>query len=136
MYLTLSYNCRIYPEERLNVLISVSEADPEGFASGTAGKNPIDALSEIRSVLSDLNEMEISEEMLSSCKTALKDMIENEMKDPRYWTDAITLRYLDGKDLSTDYAAKIKSVTADRVLSVLGMLNEGCKVEYVISKRQ
>ena len=62
-------------------------------------------------------------------------MISIEMKDPAYWVDAIVLRYLDGKDLSTNYASKIDAVNASRVQSVLDMLDAGSKVEYVTSKK-
>ena len=57
------------------------------------------------------------------------------MKDPSYWVDAIVLRYLDGKDLSTGYASKIDSVTPAKVQAVLNMLDTGCKIEYVTSKK-
>ena len=134
MCLSLSYNCRIYPEERLNMLISVSEASGDGFATGAARRSPMEALGEVRSVLADMRLMEISDETLAECKEALKKIVEVEMTDPAYWTDAITLRYLDGKDLTTGYAAKIDAVTADKVRNVFAVLNEGSKVEYVISR--
>ena len=53
------------------------------------------------------------------------------MKDPVYWTSAIALRYLDGKDWTTDYQSKIDAVTAAQVKVILASLDEGCKVEYI-----
>lgn len=135
MHVDVTYNCRIYPEERLNVVISLSEISPEGFASGHVTDTPIEALAKVRPVLSELDVMEVSDDGLKYFKDRLKNMISIEMKDPAYWVDAIVLRYLDGKDLSTNYASKIDAVNASRVQSVLDMLDAGSKVEYVTSKK-
>lgn len=135
MHVDVTYNCRIYPEERLNVVISLSEISPDGFAPGQVVDTPIEALAKVRPVLSELDVMEVSDDGLKYFKDRLKNMISIEMKDPAYWVDAIVLRYLDGKDLSTNYASKIDAVNASRVQSVLDMLDAGSKVEYVTSKK-
>lgn len=123
MHAEVSYNCRIYPEERYNMLISIYDCPP------------MEALAGVRAVLSDIHEMEIGDDELKVIKTRLKNKVAVEMKDPVYWVDAIVLRYLDGKDLSTSYAAKIDSVNANRVQSVLNVLDAGCKVEYITRKK-
>ncbi len=135
MYINLNYNCRIYPEERFNLIISVSEASEEGFPSGMKPKTPIEVLSDVRSVLSGLHLMKITENDLKPYKEALKNRLAHEMKSPLFWAEAIALRYLDGKDLSTNYAAKIDAVTPDRVMSTLTLLNDGSKVEYVTIRK-
>lgn len=123
MHAEVSNNCRIYPEERYNMMVSVYDCPP------------MEALARVRMVLSGLHEIEIGEDELKVIKSRLKNMVTVEMKDPVYWVDAIVLRYLDGKDLSTGYGAKIDAVTASRVQSVLNMLDAGCKVEYVTRKK-
>lgn len=135
MHMTVTGNCRIYPEERLNLMISVSEASADGFVSGMELETPISVLDRIRAVLSGLHQIEISESALKMCKARLKNGISIEMKDPRYWVDAIVLRYLDGKDLSTDYASRVDAVTEEKVKSVLNMLDDGCKIEYVTTRK-
>lgn len=135
MHVSVSYNCRIYPEERFNLFISVSEASPDGFMAGMEAKTPIEVLGMVRSVLMDLHCMEVSEDVLKICKAQLKSEIATEMQDPRYWVDAIVLRYLDGKDLSTGYASKIDAVTPAKVQSVLKMLDDGSKIEYVTTSK-
>lgn len=134
MYVDLSYNCRIYPEERLNMLISVSQVPEDGFAAGMNVKDPISALSEVRAALSDLAHMDISDAEMNDCKRALKYAVSREMNDPLYWVNAITIRYLDGKDLSSGYAAKIDAVTPDKVREILSSLAAGSKVEYVTKR--
>ena len=98
-------------------------------------ETPISALTKVRTVLSELHSIEISDAELKMFKARLKNEIATEMKDPSYWVDAIVLRYLDGKDLSTGYASKIDSVTPAKVQAVLNMLDAGCKIEYVTSKK-
>lgn len=115
---TLSHENWIYPEERMNLLISLPGAE-------------IAALSDVRSVLSRLDDMEISEGMLKEWKAMMKHQMAQDMKSPAYWVDAIALRYLVGKDLTTSYEAKIDAVTPAKVKAVLSLLGGGCKVEYV-----
>ncbi len=117
-----TYNCRIYPEERINAMISMSSAS-------------LDDLSAVRTVLNELTSMELSDADLKPYKEALKDHVAKEMKSPEYWVHAIVLRYLDGKDMSTKYASKTDAVTTERVKSILALLDEGCKVEYVTIKK-
>jgi hypothetical protein len=44
----------------------------------------------------------------------------------------MTLRHLDGKDLTTGSASRIDAVKAADVKAVLELLEDGSKVEYVI----
>lgn len=117
-------NCRIYPEERVNMTISIADA-----------VNSIDALSMLRSVLSGMSSAAIDEGKLAACKAALKNEVSLEMKSPLYWTNAIALRYLDGKDITTGYAGHIDAVKAADVKNVLELLENGSKVEYVIKRK-
>ena len=132
LHAKVSYNCRIYPEERVNLIVSVVEAPVSGFAAGTEALGSIDVLGVLRSALSGISGMEINEGRLSACKAYLKNAVSMEMKSPHYWTDAMTLRHLDGKDLTTGYASRIDAVKAADVMSVLELLENGSKVEYVI----
>lgn len=132
MNVKVSYNCRIYPEERMNLIVSVVEAPLSGFAAGTEELGSIDALGVLRSALSGMSQMDIDEGRLSACKAYLKNAVSAEMKSPLYWTDAMTLRHLDGKDLTTGSASRIDAVKASDVKAVLELLEEGSKVEYVI----
>ncbi len=122
LHFVIEHENWIYPEERLSLMVSLPGAT-------------ISALADVRSILSDLHDMEISAARLNEWKAALKHRMSREMKSPAYWVDAIALRYLVGKDLTTNYESKIDAVTPAKVKSVLSLLGEGCKVEYVTIKK-
>ena len=118
----------------MNVSVSVSEAASDGFACGGGCMSAGDVLGLVRSALSDMAQKGVDASKLSEYKARLKNEIAVEMNDPSYWTTAIALRHLDGKDLSTDYASKIDAVTVEKVEAMLSSLVSGSKVEYVIMK--
>ena len=133
--LSVRHDCRIYPHERLSMRLTLTDASPDGFAPGVQQTSPLDAVNIVRSVLADVDKMEISSTELSLLKKQLKGAIALEMKTPMYWMNAITRRYLSGKDFSTNYAAKVDAVSVDKVRNILIALNKGSKVEYIISKK-
>lgn len=136
LHLSVSHVCKLYPEDRLNVRISVTEADVDGFASGVGHKKPLDAMGIIRHTLSTMSSSDIDAARLASFKAYIKNEMAVEMADPDYWVTAIALRHLDGKDLTTGYSAKADAVTADKVKALLASLEAGSKVEYVTTKDQ
>jgi hypothetical protein len=78
--------------------------------------------------------MKLAQEDLAAFKSQLKGRIALEMKDPFYWLNVISRRYLAGKDFTSGYEQKIDAVTAEKVRELLVSLDRGSKVEYVISK--
>ena len=135
MYPEVSHECRIYPNERINLHISLNEISPDGFASDVVNSGPMDALATVRSVLSGLGGMEVTGEDVEAFKTRMKAAMDLEMKEPFYWLNVISRRHLAGKDFTTGHDARIKSVTVGKVKSILSGLNEGTRVEYIISRR-
>lgn len=131
MSFEVMFNCRIYPEERINMLVTVYGVDEDGLALGQKGKRAIDALADVREVLSGLASKNITDQQLEQYKAYLKNQMSVDMKNPQYWVNAITARYLDGKDLTTGYAANIDALTKEDVKRVLALIDGGCKVEYV-----
>ena len=131
VYASVGHHCSIYPEERFHVMVSVAEASNDGFAYGMKPISRLRMLYDVRDAVSDFKEIEVTEDQLKRYKASLKNEIAIRMKDPVYWTSAIALRYLDGKDWTTDYQSKIDAVTAAQVKAILASLDEGCKVEYI-----
>ena len=135
MYLDISHECRIYPNERVNFHIAMNEAAPDGFSSGMQHTGPIDALATVRSVLSGVGDMYVDKEDVEVFKVRLKAALDIEMKKPFYWLNVISRRHLAGKDFTTNHEARIESVNVEKVKSILSSLNEGTRVEYIVSKK-
>lgn len=135
LYLSLRHDCRIYPQERLSMRISLNDASSDGFAPGVQHTDPLDAVYLVRSLLSNVDKIEISAEELAILKNQLTGTIALEMKNPMYWMNTITRRYLSGKDFTTNYAAKVDAVSVDKVRNILNVLNKGSKVEYIVRKK-
>ena len=112
--------------------VSVEPMSKDAVASGIEHSDAIKVLSIVRARLSEMVETNVSAGSLSSSKEYLKSQLALRMKEPGYWTDAIAKRFLDGKDFTSSYAARIDAVTADMVRNLLSALNGGSKVEYVI----
>ena len=134
VYVRLSHNNRIYPDERFNVMITLEEASPEGFAAGCELTGFEEALDRLEKMVEELAVLDVTEEDVAKYKALLKGRIEVKMTDPRYWTRAVTMRYLDGKDLTTGYQTKIDAVTPEKVKALLASLSDAGRVEYIIEK--
>lgn len=134
MYLDLSHECRIYPNERINFHISLSEASPDGFASDVEHSGPIEALAIVRSVLSGVAGTDVSKQDVETFKGHLKERMKGEMNEPFYWLNVISRRHLSGKDFTTNHEAKINAVTAEKVKEMLSEIGKGTRVEYIVSR--
>lgn len=135
MYLDIIHECRIYPNERINFHLSLNEISEYGFSSGTTHSGSIEALNIVRSVLSGTKGLDVSKEEVEAFKGQIKAGIEMEMKEPFYWLNVVSRRHLAGKDFTTNYDARIKSVTVDKVKAIIAKLNEGTRVEYIVSEK-
>jgi hypothetical protein len=134
VHTSVTHSCSIYPEERFHVLVSVAEASGDGFAYGMKQESYLKLLFDVREAVSDLKNLEVTDDLLKIYKASLKNEIATRMNDPLYWTNAIAVRYLDGKDWTTNYQSKIDAVTVSQVKAILASLDEGCKVEYITRK--
>ena len=134
MYLRLVHNCRIYPQERFNLMMTIAEADPNGFAHGLKEITADEGLAILRKVLADIPDIHISEEYLERHKSVLKGHMALRMQDPEYWIQAIAMRHLDGKDFTTSYQTRIDAVTASKVKAVLAPLSSTSRVEYITER--
>ena len=130
MYARVYSDTRITPTERFNVLIVLEEV---------SGINREDAENAARSVIkSELTEegfADFTDVQVNACKTWLKHNHQVRMNSPEYWVNALLVRYLEGKDFTTGYDAKIDEVTSDEVKSLLLSLNKSGKVEYIIRRK-
>ena len=135
MYLELYNECKVSPQERFSVLISMNEASPEGFATSVSPVGPFEALSVVRYALSCVADDESLAADVALFKSQLKSALALEMSVPFYWLDVISRRHLAGKDFTTNSQAKIDAVTPERVKAILDQLKKGAKVEYIMTRQ-
>ena len=135
LHVRIRHHCDFYPQERVSLMLSLREASVEGFAPGTSHHEPMEALSAVRNLLKDMASVELTDKELTSYKAFLKQRVMQRQSEPEYWHEAIALRYIDGKDFTTGYQAKIDAITIDSVKSMLVQLSQGARVEYVINRK-
>ena len=121
------YTMKIYPEDRLNVTFRVSAPD--------GGHMPHEVLAVLRRTVSGASERDMNTFYVKACKEYLKHMRAINMKEPGYWLDAVAMRYLDGKDYTSGYASRIDSVSMEDIRKLLGLLEAGNGVEYIINRK-
>ena len=120
----------ISPQERSGVMISTELADC-GSLIENIPETIYSVVDKIRHSLVKLSEQEISEDKLKIYKNDLNEFVNLEMSSPQYWLDVVSLRYCNGKDISTQYGKRIESVTASQIKSLISELNKGGKIEYI-----
>ena len=136
MYIDVAMRTSIHPKERISASISARMADVDGFASGVTQTGPINALMIMRSCLSGLDEITVSDSELKACKEYVKGEMAIQMKNPAWWLDVLSRRYIEGKDLYSNIISKVDAITPAKVSSVLSALGKGSRVEYVTSSRK
>lgn len=113
----------IYPEDRLSVMLMLRGGDVSQ-----------DMLSAMRRAVAGASGSDVEADYIAACKAYMKHKYAVQMQDPTYWLQAMAMRYLDGKDYTTGYAAKIDAVTENDVRKILDLLEKGSKIEYIINK--
>ena len=121
-----------YPQERINLMISLTELDPDSLPLDERQRGPIVLLYRVRSVLSSLSGMTVPDDRIALYRDIVKNNVLSLQQDPQYWIETVRMRYSFGKDLNTKYAEKTDAVTGETVKEIISMLNSGSKVEYVV----
>lgn len=119
---TLFYDTRITPHERFNIFVVVEDASAS-------------SLEIVRRLFSEKSVMTITDSEVDSYKPWLIHKKTLQMEDPKYWTSAILLRYLEGKDFTTGYKEEVNNITGEKVRNLLSSLVSSSKVEYIIKKK-
>ena len=123
--LQMEYARRIYPEDRLSIMI---------MAQGE-GAIPQEVLSVLRRAVAEASGAELDATYVNACKEYLKHKYAVQMKEPTYWLHAVAMRYLDGKDYTTGCASKIDAVSAEDIRKILRLLDKGSRIEYITNRK-
>ena len=114
------WDLRMAPYERFSVLI---ELDDER------------ALDAVYAALSPDGVSSVVDSQIDACKQWMKNNHNLRMKSPQYWVNVMTLRYLEGKDMTSGYDKELDNVDVEMVKGLFVRLNDVNKVEYIIRKR-
>lgn len=128
----VSYDIIMYPQERFNLMITVEEADPDGFPAGARKLGFLEMLYSVREVLDSLSSSPVPESDLEAYRSEVCDDLYSRQTDPEFIAGRMVMRYIYGKDLMTKYEEKVKAVSAERVRELISALDGGSKIEYVI----
>ena len=134
-YAYVNHDCSIYPQERLSVMLSVREASDSGFENGFEKTGIMEVLNILRASLSEMSQSLSSDAYMEDGKSRQSNVMAENMKTGNYWLRSIARRYLDGKDFTKGYDARINAVSPEKVRLIFASLDGGSKVEYVVRKR-
>ena len=126
MYAKVYTDRKITPHERFNVLVVLEEVP--GMKVDNAIENARRILQkELAGGFRDLTDAQVD-----ACKVWLKHNRSVRSSKPEFWVNALLLRYLEGKDFTSGYEARVDKVSAESVKALLESLNGSGKVEYII----
>lgn len=132
MYAEVNERIEIFPKEKVTVFVNCKPCRADGLPDGVAPADPLSALGVLRSAISQACYSKISDSDLKGYKESLTNRMASEIAVPENLVNYALMRNSEGKDLISNYAGHIKSVTAQKVQEILKQLDGGCKVEYVI----
>lgn len=130
------YETMMYPQERFNMAISLTNGDPETYAAGAKELTSFEMLHIVRDVLSELADNAIDAAGLDVCRTALKNIVTSYQNDPQYIMEMAVMRFNFGKDLNTKVLEKIDRVTAEKIRTIISNLESGSRIEYLITEKE
>ena len=130
----LSDRFNIYPEESVEMVFTCTPVPEYGLPEGISGgdRKPMRGVAAARKAIETVLSGPIPSADLDACKALLVNDYSTHLSAPDPYVDAVLLRYSNGKDVISNHAARIRSVTADRVLGVFRALSEGLRIEYVV----
>ncbi len=129
------HEVRMFPEESLTIDMIMDQASSDGLPASMMREDSADVVIEkVRMAIEQIGSKGISADMLKVGKTIMYNRFESWKSDPQSMIRMLVLRYSYGKDLITDYKAKITSVNASAVNPILASLASGGIAEYMVRK--
>lgn len=86
---------------------------------------------DLMSALEIIAEDGVQAAALKDWKAAVKNRLSYERTRPEYWVEAVRMRHMEAKDISTKGLEKVDAVSADRVKMIARALLEGGCVVYI-----
>ena len=130
----IEYDRDLFPNEKIRLYLNAVPCYKDGVPDGIVPVSPEEMLSALRVFLESMKSARISPAELKNSKAALQDRMKSVETDPDALMDVILVRFSQGKNVLSNYAKAISSVTGESVSRVIGALVDGTVVEYVIEQ--
>lgn len=132
MYVEVEGAFAVRPVERFSLYVSCRPCMEDGLPEGVDSPDPAAALKKVREEFSHIRYITISPEELQNYKDVVKGHMATVLASPEGMMSFALLRYSEGKDISSGYADKLKTIEADDVRWMLDELSSSCVVEYIV----
>lgn len=123
---------RVYPDERIRLYITAKPLEEESLPEGIVPASSETIASTIRSLVDYMDS--IDPRRLSDAKMTVLGDVEVGNSRGGSTVNKVLLRYSEGKDFSKDFAAAVKAVGQQDVLSILEKFRSGARVEFIFDK--
>ena len=120
----------LYPYDCFSLNILSSLADPDGMPASTVPSDSVALVArEVREAVARTCAAGIPADRLQACKTELVGIYNSWSNDPETIISLLMLRYSFGKDIFTNYPAKVSAIGKDQVDKILKLLASGASAE-------
>lgn len=120
-----------YPNERVWLRISCSPVPLEGMGEEAAQADMQKALEAVRRAISKVAATAVPKAAVETAKKNAISEIERRTGRSEGVTELVLMRYSIGKDFVSRYKENIGALTPEKVSSLLKLLSEGGRVEYM-----
>lgn len=122
----------VYSDERIRLYITAKPLEEASLPEGIVPASPETIASTIRAMIDYMDS--IDPRRLSDAKMTVLGDVGVENARGRNIVDKVLLRYSEGKDFSKDFAAAVKAVGQQDVLSTLEKFRSGARVEFIFDR--
>ncbi|MCR5003723.1 MAG: hypothetical protein K5984_05070 [Bacteroidales bacterium] len=127
----VKYSYELMPVEAMKLKARLIPAKEDGLPDGISPNNPEEALAALRTALKT---MAANDKELSGLKAIVLAELKADMNNPEFIVSCVQARYSVGKDLVTNYADKLGSISVGDVNAVLSAIAEAGGKDIIISK--
>ena len=132
MYVEVEGDFAVRPVERFSIYVSCRPCMEDGLPEGVDSPDPTDALKKVREEFSHIRYITISPEELKNYKDVVQGHMTTVLATPEGMMTFALLRYSEGKDITSGYADRLKTIEVDDVRWILDELSSSCVVEYLV----
>lgn len=132
MYAQVESRYDTAPVERFTLYVTLRDCNEDGLPAQITVQEPLESMQKVREEFLRMQYMVISEEEFASYKRIVKGKIAAEMASSQGMMEYALYRYSNGRDLTSDYSAKLDKIVIDDIRWILEEIISSGIVEYII----